>query len=79
MADFKAKLWLYDLSIQEGEEAFEVAIFRREEGQIPKFGPGDVVYLQSARVTLSSPSALGRDVLTCIYRSRDSGRIRFPV
>ena len=51
-------MWLYDLSLEESDDAFEVAIFRSQERQIPKVGPGDVVYLQSARVILSGSSAL---------------------
>lgn len=46
-------MWLYDLSLQEDEDNFEVSIFRRKD-QIPRVGPGDVVYLKSARVIIIS-------------------------
>lgn len=51
-------MWLYDLSLQDDEDDFEVSIFRREEDQFPRLGPGDVVYLQSTRVTAPIPSTI---------------------
>ena len=56
--DYKAKIWLYDASLQESEVAFEFSIFRLEESHIPKVGPGDVVFVQFAKVCFKSQLVL---------------------
>lgn len=50
-------MWLYDASLQEDGDIFEVSIFRPEK-EIPIVGPGDVVYMKSTRVFLCGSFAL---------------------
>lgn len=52
LLDLKATVRLYDASLDQSDDDLEFCIFRPKREQFPELGAGDVVYAQSAKVSI---------------------------